>query len=473
MAQNLPADSRDVGDAPPHGRRRRRVLPAAAPTVQTFPNNWLARPYQRAVINAYTRGLRRFWLPWHRRAGKDNLGMNFARERMDAEIGAYWHLLPKLTQAKRAIWNGIDDRSGKTFIDLAFPEPWRVYKNDADLLLRAHNGSTWQLGGSDSYDRLVGGNPRGVVLSEWALADPMAWEYLRPILVENGGWVMFITTFRGKNHAFQQWRKLQGNPDWYLDLRTVDNTTRVDGSPVVTAEAIDKERRDGMSEAMIRQEFYCDPIAARPGAIYGQTMTELLEAKRATRVGYDATIPVTAAWNLDHMPASASVVFFQELGNEVAVIGSRSWLFTPISQCLAELDAFPWESARHLIRIDDEGVWPELFRRAELKVELAREHGEKSKAAAMAAAMLERTYIDTTPRDWLEPSEVSNNELLIDSLNGYRLKELEEGQFGDSPVVSYERYLTGAVELFASWHWRRARAKSKPLDYSAHDRAVI
>jgi hypothetical protein len=451
------------------------------PELPPIPHAWSPRPYQADVFAAYDRGIKRFDLPWHRRAGKDSTGMNFTAKRMKAEPGAYWHLFPKLVQAKRAIWNGLDPETGVPFLDQCFPEPWRVAKNDNELFLRVHEGSTWQMAGSDSYDRLVGANVRGVVLSEWSLCDPMAWEFIRPILAENGGWAMFIYTFRGKNHAYQQHQKLKGNPDWYIKRLTVNDTTRADGTPVVTPEAIDKERRDGMSEPLIQQEFFCNPIAARPGAVYGATMSALVEQQR-TRVGYDPTLPVIAAWNLEHMPAAAAVVFVQELGNELAIIGSRSWMFTPISQCLAELESgphkFPWKAARHVLRIDGEQVWPDLFDRYGLETTQTREHSSAGKAAAVTAAMLERTTIDTTPRPWLEPAESSNNELLVDSLNGYRMKELERADgggenFSDAPLVSYERYAAGAVELFAAWHWAKRGARRRPIDYSAQDRAVI
>lgn len=407
--------------------------------------------------------------------------MALTADRMEAEPGAYWHLFPRLVSAKRNIWHGVDPNSHTRFIDQAFPPAWRTYENDNDVFLRAHNGSTWQLGGSDAYDRLMGANVRGVVFSEWSLCDPMAWEYIRPILVENGGWAMFIYTFRGKNHAWQGFKKHVDNADWYAKLLTVADTRRVDGSPVVTLEAIDKERRDGMSEAMIRQEFYCDPIAARPGAIYGGVMTALVDQKRLGRVAFDPAMPVTAAWNLENMPANASVVFFQELGNEVAIIGSRSWMFPrSISECFGELDAFPWQAARHVIRIDDENVWPRLFLDYGLRVGQTREHSTFGKSTAVTAALLERASIDTTPRPWLDAVEASNNELLVDSLNGYRAKELERvdgggENFDDKPVVSYERYFARAVELYAAWHWARHRRRGpgRPLDYSQQDRAVI
>src|SRR3954453_16142800 len=60
------------------------------------------------------------------------------------------------------------------------------------MLIETVNGSIWQMAGSDNFDSLVGSNPVGVVFSEWALSHPDAWECLRPILVENEGWALFI-----------------------------------------------------------------------------------------------------------------------------------------------------------------------------------------------------------------------------------------------------------------------------------------
>ena len=57
-----------------------------------------------------------------------------------------------------------------------------------EMFIKFKCGSTWQVVGSDNYNSLVGAPPVGIVLSEWALADPNAWIYLQPILEENGGW---------------------------------------------------------------------------------------------------------------------------------------------------------------------------------------------------------------------------------------------------------------------------------------------
>jgi len=169
----------------------------------------------------------------------------------EREIGSYWHLLPKHAQAKRAIWNGIDHQTGRKFIDLFFPD--RVSTNATDMFIERSCGSTWQLLGTDNYDRAVGSNPRGIVFSEWALSDPRAWDFFRPILRANKGWAIFISTFRGRNHMWQMYQNLKDNPEWFVTLKTIEDTG------IITLDDIEKERNEGMSERLIQQEYFCKP----------------------------------------------------------------------------------------------------------------------------------------------------------------------------------------------------------------------
>jgi hypothetical protein len=238
----------------------------------------LLYPHQQAAVDRYKlEHLMRFYLVWHRRAGKDVFGLDFARERAHERVAAYWHLFPFHVQARRAIWKGIDSRTGERFIDRAFPEAIREYTNDTEMSITFKNGSSWQMLGSDNYDRLVGANPGGVLFSEWALCDPAAWDYVRPILVENKGWAMFITTFRARNHAYRMYQQLKDNPNWYVDLRTIMDTCRNDGSPIVTPADVEKEIAEGMSRSLAQQEFYCDPDAANTGTIFGRQYNRLLQ----------------------------------------------------------------------------------------------------------------------------------------------------------------------------------------------------
>lgn len=219
----------------------------------TIPNNWAPRPHQRPLYNSFGHGKRyqRASIIWHRRAGKDSCALNMTARDMFKRKGNYWHLFPEQSQARKAVWNGID-KSGRRILDQFLPPKIRTRADSQDMLIETTFGSTWQLTGSDRYDSLVGANPVGVVFTEWALSDPTAWDYIRPILVENGGWAMFITTPRGRNHAYTTHQRALQSDDWYAQRLTIEDTG------LITQEQVQAERDVGMSEAKIAQEFYCD-----------------------------------------------------------------------------------------------------------------------------------------------------------------------------------------------------------------------
>lgn len=238
---------------------------------------WTPRDYQEPVFTRIAAGVLRQFLAWHRRAGKDVTALQVARREMDRVPGTYWHLFPIQAQARRAIWLGMDN-DGNRYLDQAFPLEWRKRTIDHMTTIESHKGSIWQMAGSDKFHELVGANVRGVIFSEWSRANALAWEYIRPMLVENGGWAMFITTFYGRNHAWKMAQANMANPRWYVDIRDITQTHRHDGSPVVTLEDVQKEREDGMPEPLIQQEFYCNPSAAAEHAYFGEFMPQALAA---------------------------------------------------------------------------------------------------------------------------------------------------------------------------------------------------
>jgi hypothetical protein len=194
--------------------------------------------------------------------------MHLAKREMDKGPVTIWHLFPLHVQARRSIFFGIDKRHGKRFIDVHFPPSERASVRSSDLQIEMKNGSIWQMCGSDRYDALVGSNPAGVIFSEYALADPEAWNYIRPIISENDGFALFISTFRGRNHAYRMAMKMRSNPAWHVDIRTVEDTHDDDGQRIMTDADIQAERDEGMSEGLIQQEYYCNPMASPAGAVY-------------------------------------------------------------------------------------------------------------------------------------------------------------------------------------------------------------
>ncbi len=223
----------------------------------TIPHNFTPRPYQLPFLQAMERGVKRAALIWHRRCGKGKTLINFTAARMCERVGAYYHCFPEYNQGRKILWDG-RDKDGFKFTDHFPREILAKPKNNTELKIEIRNGSIWQIIGADNYDSLVGPNPVGIVFDEWAVSDkyPHAWDYFRPILAENGGWAVFIYTPRGRNHGFDLYQNALGNPDWFCQLLTVRDTG------AVTLEAIETERRAGMSDDMIQQEFYCSFLAS-------------------------------------------------------------------------------------------------------------------------------------------------------------------------------------------------------------------
>jgi len=283
-----------------------------------LPNNWWPTPHQLPFFKALDSGIKRACLVWHRRAGKDSASLNYTAKAMMQKKGNYWHCLPKIAQARKAIWNGVD-RNGRRIIDQAFPKEIRKRTSEQEMLIELNNGSTWQLVGSDNYDAMVGSNPIGIIFSEYSISNPQAWDYFRPMLAENGGWAVFIYTARGKNHGFHLYNMAKKSKGWFCELLTVNDTKREDGAPVIGPDIIQQERDEGMSEEKIQQEYYCSFDAQIPGAIYATQLATARDDRRIGSMPVEPSIKVHTAWDLGISDAM-SIWFFQIVGKEVRLL---------------------------------------------------------------------------------------------------------------------------------------------------------
>jgi phage terminase large subunit len=287
---------------------------AANSQALAIPFNFTPRAYQEAHLfrplfphhYADLRDLgvqpkKRICLVWHRRAGKDKALINAIVLAAWEEVGNYLYLLPEQTQARKVIWRGIDG-DGFRFLDHI---PDDLCKGGAkgkyvsELLVELKNGSTIQFGGSDQYNSWMGTNPKGIIFSEYSLQDPMAWNYFRPILVENGGWAVFNYTVRGKNHGYDLAQIASKNPKiWHYSILTIKDTKRPDGSPVVTHEQYLEEIAGGMPEPVAKQEFYCDWESALFGSYYGDLVAKAYAEKRVGFFPHDPTKLVFTFWDV-------------------------------------------------------------------------------------------------------------------------------------------------------------------------------
>ncbi len=288
--------------------------------VELPAGGWRPRDYQLRVWRYLESGGKRAVAVWHRRAGKDEFCLRWNSVAAFDRIGGYWHMLPQANQARKAIWDAINPHTGKRRIDEAFPPQIRRTTREQEMMIVFVNGSTWQVVGSDNYDSLVGAPPVGVTFSEWALADPRSWAFIRPILLENGGWALFNYTPRGNNHGRTTYDAAADDPDWFAERLPASKTD------VFTPDQLRGEEREYIREygpelgkALFRQEYHCSFDAAVLGAYYALQMDEADQAGRITGVPREGGALVHTAWDLgrtDH----TSIWFFQVVGREIRII---------------------------------------------------------------------------------------------------------------------------------------------------------
>lgn len=323
-----------------------------AKTEITLPNGWRPRPYQRALWAALERGCRRAIAIWHRRAGKDDLCLHWAAISAVERVGTYWHMLPNASQARKAIWKAINPHSGKRRIDEAFPPAMRRRTNDQEMFIELVNGSTWQVVGSDNFNSLVGSPPLGVVFSEWALANPAAWAYLRPILAENGGWALFITTPRGRNHAAAMFQAAQNDANWFAQRLTADQTS-VFAPEVLAAERAELIREYGPDDGdnLFQQEYFCSFDAAVVGAYYGKLMQRADEEGRVKPFPWEPAVPVHTLWDLG-VDDSTAIWCVQLVGREVRLIDFIDGSGTGLDWYVNQLSLRPYTWGTHYLPHD-------------------------------------------------------------------------------------------------------------------------
>jgi len=154
-----------------------------------LPYQWRPRPYQEPLWWSLEAGCKRAVCIWHRRSGKDMTALNWCATQSFNRVGLYWHLFPTYSEGRKVIWQG-RDKAERLFLD-AFPEDLYYRKLEQEMSIFLKNGSIYQVVGSDHVDRLMGANPIGVIVSEYALQNPAAWDLIRPMLAENEGWAIF------------------------------------------------------------------------------------------------------------------------------------------------------------------------------------------------------------------------------------------------------------------------------------------
>ncbi len=282
---------------------------------------WYQRPLHEYLVN--TPAARAIEVA-HRRWGKDEVALGATCELAHKRVGSYWHCLPEYAQARKALWTAVNAHTGKRRILEAFPAPLIETMNDHEMFIRFKNGSTWQMIGSDRYDATVGAGVAGIVYSEWALANPSAWAYHRPMLEENNGFALFITTPRGRNHAKAMYDMAKINPRWFAEISSIYETQALTAAQLEEslAEYIAIYGED-IGRAQFEQEYECSFNAAILGAFYAREMANLRKEGRITEIDALPGRYVHRAWDIG-VKDDTSIWWFQVVGTQVFILDCYS-----------------------------------------------------------------------------------------------------------------------------------------------------
>jgi phage terminase large subunit len=268
-------------------------------------------PHQRDPFEALLSGrVNRVVTVWHRRAGKDITAFNAMWMQAVRKVGNYGYFFPYAVEARRSIWDGIDNDGRR--ITSYIPDEVIADTHDTFMRITLVNGSTIQVMGTENIDAIMGQNYQGVVMSEYSLQDPGAWNLIEPILTANGGWAWFTYTPRGRhNHGYDLYQaaltlEAKKRP-WYVSHLGIHDTG------IMSDEQLDDMRERGVQESFLQQEYYADFTVETESKYFAIDMERAEgEARINPDVKWDPNQLVHTVWDLG--VRDATIILFAQKG---------------------------------------------------------------------------------------------------------------------------------------------------------------
>ena len=431
-------------------------------TTHEFRVRWYQQAFHETLVQQRKKRLIEIA---HRRWGKDEIVLNGFRELSQKRIGTYWHCFPEYAQARKAIWNGINGHTGKRRLFEAFPEQIIQRMSDTDMFLETVWGSTWQLIGSDRFDATLGSGPVGVAYSEFAISNPAAWAYHKPMIEESDGVAAFITTPRGNNHAKALYDLAMKDDHWFAELQGIDHTGALTSDQL---ESILEEYQAiwgldaGLS--LFEQEYHCSFAGAMVGAYYGAEVNQAERQGRVTSVPIDERYPVHTAWDLGKA-ANNPIWCFQVIpeysGDKfVKNVPHIVDFYRPASDDVEEwvewLNERGYKGTDYVPHDALHTNWGTGRTRVEMLVQLKRKPWPIPKVSVEDGRTAARQTIKVAYFDR------ERCELGIDGLKNYRREwDAELKRFRENPVKDWAEHI-GSAFRYLGLAWRDLKLKDLP-----------
>ncbi len=428
-----------------------------------IPNGWKPRAYQMPLWQYLEWGGKRAVECWHRRAGKDDVALHWTAVSAMRVPGNYWHMLPEYSHGRRALWEAVNSHSGKRRIDEAFPPEIRNGKpNETGMRIEFSSGSIWHIVGSDNFDALVGSPPRGVVFSEWALADPRAWGYIEPILEENGGWAIFPFTPRGPNHGKTMFDHARNTPEWFAQLLTATETDVFSTLQLSNIRAgLISIYGDIEGEALYQQEYNCSFEGCVPGAYFSKQMLEARAQGRVVEVPHSSGYEVDTFWDLG-VDDSMTIWFIQPIGKEFRVIDYYENTGYGLEHYAKYLKDKPYAYGNHYMPHDVNVREMTSGDTARSRREVAESLGIRPIQVVKRARSMDVIINVHIPavrmaieHCWFDKTKCARG---ISALEGYRAEyDDDKKKLGNKPLHSWESHGSDAFRTFAVGYTEQLR----------------
>lgn len=317
--------------------------------IQIPAAGWRPSPHQMPIWADMERKVSNILLVAHRRWGKDELGLSDCAARAAEEPANYFYCLPEQEHARRALWSSINPKTGRRRMDEHFPSGFRIgnlKEQEMAIDVNSTRGlrSRVQFLGSDNFDAIVGGSPKGVYFSEWAIADPQALAMLRPIVEENGGFFRFLTTPRGKNnHVYRQMIEQHGKEGWAVHYQTAHDTNVF--SPqrleVLRQELVDLYGAE-IGASLFNQEYLCTFEEVVPGSFYGDLINMLEKSGQIAGFLPILSEPVYATLDIGYSDAMA--IWYAQISKDgsITLVAYDEFRKKSIPDLIKILKEYPW-----------------------------------------------------------------------------------------------------------------------------------
>jgi hypothetical protein len=234
---------------------------------------------------------------------------------------------PTNVRARGVLWDGaILTPEGKSlkFLDM-IPKRLIANINNQDMKVKLYNGAViWVVGSDIDPDKLRGTNPLGIVYAEFAFQNPRVFYVMMPALRQSRGWLIAQSTFDGMNHFYQMIQNNKNDPLWYCRVDSIRNLVDENGDRYITDEMVEEDRRAGMPEYLIQQEYYGEVQINQETKYFAHAIKSIFENDQIISQLILPNTNVYAAWDLGINDCTAITIFqIQSIGGykRIAIIG--------------------------------------------------------------------------------------------------------------------------------------------------------